>query len=326
MTTPYGYTQASQDASFTLMYAKVFQAVIHTQYPGAENMIGASLWGQNTLGVEGLHDEVLHHTKLMGQASWLGTQERTPVPMSTFAWQDQIVADYQIYGAGWEYYNRELEDVVGGRRSIIESRAGDLPELLADREEDEHFRPFNEGESWVGGWANEPLFVDGVGNHLRILGNKTGQYGSNIIEHAGGASYHLIALLEQYGRNFISEEGRPAPIRVAKIVGSDQNIRLLDWLYGAPINLEQGNAYQPNPTRYRPELVVAEHRLDNPNDLLVFYEGYQDDLKERSKWRGWAENAIIGHMNQQKTVHIIRSRFAYYFFNNRRVVKVRGIA
>lgn len=319
-----GYTQGMQDVNFNML-SKAFQAVIHRKYPGQEQMVGAQLWGQNSLGTEGLHDEVLHHTGLIGQAQFLGRLERAPVPMSTYKDKGQVIADYGIYGIGFELFPREMSDWIAGRRQIVEERVGDLPGLLADREEDEHLHPYNEGETFVSGVFEQPIYVDGTVNFLQILSQPGVNYGSNIIDHAGGVSYHLISLIEQYGDNFVNEEGRLAPIRPAMILASPQNARLLDLYYGATTNIEQGNPNIPNPVRYRPT-ILASHRLKNPNNIHVWYEGWEEDFKERSKFRGWAESAVVGVMNQQKVVNIIRSRFAYYYFYNRRALLVRGLA
>lgn len=315
-------TRGTQDHDPRLFY-KAYERIVQKRYPGVESMVGAQLWGQNELETRGLHNEVLMHTGLLGAASRLGDDLRAPVPMATYEKADQIIAGYNIIGVGYEYYPAELEDDLF---DTVAPKVADLPTLLAEAEEDEHFAPYNNGETtFISGWANTPLFVDGSSSFLQIIGQQGVNYGSNVITTAGGPSYHLISLLEQYGDFFINEEGRLSPLGIDMIVASAQNVRLLEMFYGATSNIEQPNSSIPNPTRSAPRL-IATHRLANPNDMFVFYDGWQEDMKERSKWRARTESAEIGYLNQKKVTTITRSRFSYYSFSNRRVVKVKGVA
>lgn len=318
----YSMSRGTQDHDPRLFY-KAYEKIVQKRYPGVESMVGAQLWGQNELEVRGLHNEVLMHTGLLGAASRLGDDLRAPVPMATYEKADQIIAGYHIVGVGYEYYPDELEDDLF---DTVAPKVSDLPMLLAETEEDEHFAPYNNGEtSFISGWTNSTLYVDGTADWLKIIGYQGENYGSNIITNAGGPSYHLIALLEQYGDNFINEEGRLSPLRVDTIVCSHQNKRLLELYYGASTNIEQQNPAIPNPARSAPT-IIGTHRLANPNDMHVLYEGWQEDLKERSKWRAKTQSAEIGYLNQRKVTTITRSRFSYYFFSNRRAVLVKGLA
>lgn len=317
----YGPTRGTQDHNPQLVY-KAYEEIVKRTYPGQEAMVGAQFWGTNELETRGLHNEVLMHTGLLGQAADLGDDIRASVPMATFATADQIIAGWNIVGIGYEYYPEELEDDI---YDIVAPKVGELPRLLADKEEDMHFAPYNNGETLEGGWAETPLFVDGTTDFLQIIGQPGENYGSNIIEDAGGVSYHLIAKLEQYGENFISEEGTLAPLAIDRILASPRNARLLRMYFGAPSNIEQDNQAIPNPVLGVPE-IYATHRLANPNDMIVFYQGWEQDLKYRAKYNNRLQTAEVGHLNQRKLVTITRSRVSYYWFNNRRVVLVRGAA
>jgi hypothetical protein len=318
----YAPTRGTQDHDPRLFY-KAYEKIVQKKYPGQETMVGAQFWGQNELEVRGQHNEVLFHTGLLGQAAHLGDDLRAPVPMATYEKADQIIAGYSIIGVGYEYYPQELEDDLF---DTVAPKVADLPILLADREEDEHFAPYNNGDTtFESGWANTPLFVDGSSDYLQIIGQQGVNYGSNIINYAGGVSYHLISLYEQYGDHFVNEEGRLSPIRAERIMCSHQNARLFELFFGAGSNIEQNNPAIPNPVRSRPT-VIPTHRLFNPNRIIVFFEGWQEDLKERSKWRARTQSDTIGHLNQEKVVTITRSRFSYYFFFNRRVLLIEGRA
>lgn len=315
------------EAADPKQFWKGYEAIIRKEYPGVETMVGAQFWGTSELSIEGLHNEIYYHTGLLGSAVSLGRDYRVEVPMATYADIDQIVADYEYHGIGYEYYAQELGDNL--MPDVILSKVGDLPMLLADHEEDEHLLPYNTGETFVSGYFNQPLFVSGANaaNSLKTIGYKDDLLlGSNIIKNAGGPSYHLISLLEQYGMNFLNEEGRLSPLGIDRILCSPQNKRLLDMLFGAQYNIEQSSSLVPNPVQGTAPMIVATHRLANPNDIIVFYQGWEEDMKERSKWRGQPMSEEVGQLNFKKTVHMIWSRFAYYFTSNRRVVLVKGAA
>ena len=318
--TMYGHTRGVQDSNAQQVW-RAYEDIIRLQYPGVESMVGAQFWGTNTLATTGLHNEVLFHTGLLGTAAKLGRDLRTPVPMATYETVDQVIADYEILGIGFEYYPDELQDFL--YPDLVLSKLGDLPMLLADAEEDEHFAPYNNGETLEGGWTGDPLFVDGSSEFLQVIGYRGDNYGSNIITTAGGPSYHLISLLDQYGGNFVNEEGRMSPIGVDRIMCSPQNARLLELYYGAAYNIEQASPAIPNPAMNRPT-IIPTNRLANPNDMVVFYQGWEQDMKERSKFRGEALTETVGNLNEKRLVSIIRSRYAYYWFSNRRVVLVKG--
>lgn len=322
MAGPFAHTRGVQDSNAQQVW-RAYESIMRKRYPGVEDMVGAQFWGTNELEISGLHNEVLYHTGLLGSAAKLGRDLRTPVPMATYETVDQVVADYEILGIGFEYYPDELEDFL--YPDVVLDKLGDLPILLADAEEDEHFAAYNNGETLTGGWTGDPLFVDGAAQNLQVIGRPGVNLGSNIITTAGGPSYHLISLVEQYGHNFVNEEGRISPLNVDRVMCSRQNKRLLDLYYGAPYNIEQGKEAIPNPAEGRPQ-VIATHRLANPNDMIFFFEGWDEDLKERSKWRGQAMTEKVGELNEKRVVSIIRSRYAYYWFFNRRVLLVRGHA
>ena len=319
----YTSTRAVQDSDKHQQW-KAYEDVMRLEYPGTEEMVGAQLWGASTFEKRGLHNEVLIHTGLLGSAVKLGRDLRTMPPMADYSTIDYIRADYEIYGIGFEYYEEELGDML--YPEIIMSKVGELPMLLADTEEDEHLAPYNNGETtFTGGLFNTPLFVDGSSNFLQIIGRQGVNYGSNIISNAGGPSYHLISLLEQYGYNFINEEGRISPLKVDRIVCSHRNKKILDGLLGASYNLESGNAAVPNPVDGSIE-VIASNRLSNANDMFVFYEGWMDDMKDHEDFRGKPSTGQEGILTEMRTIHIIRSRFSKFFINNRRVLKVKGVS
>lgn len=315
----YRHTRGVQDHDARMVY-RAFERIIQLEYPGVESMVGAQFWGTNELEISGLHNEVLYHTGLLGQAAKIGRELRHPVPMSHYELADQIIADYEILGIGYEYYPDELEDDL---YDIVPGKVSDLPKLLAEAEEEEHYFPYNNGESFTSGWADTPMFVDGSTQFLKTIGRPDVNLGSNIIENAGGPSYHLISTVEQYGMHFVNEEGRISPLQVERVMCSPQNARLLSMYYGAPYNVEQDNTAVPNPVMSSPT-IIPSHRLANSDDMIFFFEGWQQDMKERHKWRARSDSDTIGHLNEKRVVTITRSRYSYYFFNNRRVLLVKG--
>lgn len=318
-----GTTGGVQDSERYQVY-RAYEDIMRKRYPGAETHVGMQFWGTNTLETTGLHNEVLFHTGLLGSAVKLGRDLRTMPPMATYETVDQVVADYEVAGIGFEYYPDELEDMLYD--DVILDKIGDLPILQADLEEDEHFNVYNNGETLVGGWNKKKLFVDGNGSDfLETIGQKGVSLGGNIIKTAGGPSFHMISLIDQYGENFVNEEGRLSPLKAERIMCSLQNKRLLDMYYGAAYNIEQSNPDIPNPALANPN-VIATHRIANANDIVVFFEGWQDDLKERSKFRGQTMTETVGNLTEKRVVSIIRSRYAYYWHFNRRVLLIKGAA
>ena len=317
-----GFTKGVQDSDAYQVW-RAYEDVMRKTYPGVESMVGAQFWGTSTLETSGLHNEVLFHTGLLGSAVKLGRDLRTPVPMATYATVDQVVADYEILGIGFEYYPDELDDML--HPEIILDKIGDLPVLLADAEEDQHFYTYNNGETATGGWTGNKLFVDGSTQYLQLIGYQGDNYGSNIVTTAGGPSYHMISLAEQYGMNFVNEEGRISPLGIDRYMASPQNAKLLNLYYGASYNIEQSNPGIPNPVNSRPT-IIPTHRLANANDIIVFYDGWEEDLKERSKFRGQPMTETVGNLNEKRVVSMTRSRYAYYWHFNRRVVLFKGAA
>lgn len=317
----YSSGRGTQDHNPQQVY-RAYERITMQEYPGVETQVGAQFWGTSDLKTDGLHNEVMFHTGLLGQAADLGDDVRASVPMATYQTIDQVISNWKIVGIGFEYSPEEIEDDL---YDIVAPKVADLPRLLTDKEEDEHFYVYNNGETITSGVWRDPLFVDGASAYLQLVGQPGVNYGSNIITTAGGVSYHLINQAEQYGENFISEEGRISPLRIVKILCSPMNADLLRVYYGASSNIEQSNPNLPNPTDYTPE-IVATHRLANPNDIIFFYEGWEQDLKEHEKYRSRSQTDQVGWLNQKKMVTITRSRFGYYWHFNRRVVLAKGAA
>lgn len=307
-----------------------FSEVVKRSYPGEEEQfVGEELFGDDTLGTDGLHHEVYFHTGLQGQASIMPDVVRQRFPAASYRTGSILVQGYRQAGTAFEYYPRELEDNLNGF-NFITGLAADLPTLLRDTEEDMMLQFYNNGESasQLVGTANTPLFVNGSSYTLQLLGWPdyfAGANASNIIENGGGVSNAMLALVEQYGDHFVNDEGRLSRIAPVMALGRRQNIKLLGEYLSYGSNIEQFDPNRPNPVGHLSSMkLVASDRLANPNDMIFFFEGWQDDIKMRSKYRHMAENWDEGHGRFLKVVNELSSRLGFYAFNNRRVLLVRG--
>lgn len=307
---------------------KGFDRIAMLEYANAqEQMVGEELYGPDDLGTEGLHNEVFFRTRLQGQAFKTDDRVRQRFPMADYKTGSILIHGYSRLGIADEYYPEDLEDNLPGFE-FIANMAADLPILLRDAEEDEYLNLYNNGETITGGHADTPLFVDGSTNKLQLIGNPTffaGTAASNIMDNAGGISYSLIALLRQYGRNFVNEEGRSNPVEIDQILCNEQNGDLLELYFSATTNIEQTNPQVRNPEAGKgtPRILRTE-RLSNPNDLIVFYTGWQDQIKERNKYRNRTDSWEEGNAQFRKVYTQVRSRYGFYFYGNRLVVLVRG--
>jgi len=318
-------TQNHDGATFYRGFAKITEM----EYANAgEDMIGEQLYGADDLGTDGLHHEVYFRTRLQGQAALMPDNVRQRYPMASYRTASILVQGYDRIGIAHEYYPEDLEDNLPGFEYLA-NMASDLPILVRDTEEDLHFRLYNEGETTNGGFAHTPLFVDGTTDVLQLIGNAdyfSGTAASNIIA-GGGVSHAMLALAKQYGENFVNEEGRVAPRRITQIVGRSQNIDLVSMYINQGGNIENFDPNRPNPSSDLSGVTLLKtQRLAQPNDLIIFYDGWQDHIKMRAKYQGRPDTWEEGHAQFRKVVAQVRSRLGYYFYNNRLVVLMRGAA
>jgi hypothetical protein len=306
-----------------------FSKIVEMTYPGAgEDMVGEELYGADDLGTDGLHHEVYFRTRLQGQAAIMPDNVRQRFPMASYRTASILVQGYDRLGIAHEHYPEDLEDNLPGFEYLAQ-QASDLTILLRDAEEDLHMRLYNEGESRLVGFARTPLFVNGSSHSLQLIGNPTyfsGTAASNIIP-GGGISNAMFHLAKQYGRNFIDEEGRTKPRRIVMVLGRAQNIELAQAYVSHLSNMESFNPNLKNPNADLSGIKwLASERLAQPNDLIFFYEGWQDTIKMRAKYQGRADTWEEGHAQFRKVVSQVRSRLGYYAYNNRLVVLMRGAA
>lgn len=311
------------------MFYKGFDKIVKIEYPGAgENMVGEQMYGVDDLGTDGLHHEVYFRTGLQGQAALLPDNVRQRYPMASYRTASMLIQGYDRIGIAHEYYPEDMEDHLPGFEYLA-GFASELPMLVRDTEEDLHMRLYNEGETRLGGFARTPLFVDGSTNVLQLIGNATyfsGTAASNIIEF-GGIGHAMLALVRQYGQNFVNEEGRTNPIKAVQVAGRTQSLSLLAEYVTPANNIENFDPTRRNPSSDFAGLTMLDsQRLAQPNDLIFFFEGWQDDIKMRAKYQGRADSWTEGNAQFQKNVAQVRSRLGYYFYNNRRVLLVRGAA
>lgn len=316
-------TQNHDSATFYRGFSKI----VEMSYGGErEDLVGEEMYGVDDLGTDGLHHEVHFHTRLQGQAALVPDNVRQHFPMASYETGWILVQGYDRIGIADEYYPEDLEDNLPGFEWLA-TKAQDLPMLVRDTEEDLMWRLYNEGETRVVGHARTPLFVDGDTDKLQLLGKPdyfSGTAASNIIE-GGGVSHAMLHLAKQYGDNFINEEGRPERLRVVMIAGRAQNIDLVEKYVTSPTNVESYKPNEPNPSASLQGVkLLRTQRMSQPNDLIVFYSGWEDDIKMREKYRGRADTWEDGHAQFRKIVSQVRSRLGFYAYNNRRVVLMRG--
>lgn len=324
----YRNTLSTQNHDGATFY-RGFSKIVKLEYPGAgEDMVGEQLYGMDDLGTDGLHHEVYFRTGLQGQAALMPDNVRQRYPMASYRTASMLIQGYDRIGMAHEYYPEDLEDNLPGFEYLA-SMASELPTLVRDTEEDLHLRLYNEGETRLGGFARTPLFVDGSSYSLQLIGNAdyfSGTAASNIIEF-GGIGHAMLALVRQYGENFVNEEGRPQKLKAVQVMGRTQNLALLGEYVSAPNNIENFDATRRNPSADMAGINMLDtQRLAQPNDLIFFFEGWQEDIKMRAKYQGRADSWTEGHAQFQKNVAQVRSRLGYYFYNNRRVLLVRGAA
>ena len=328
----YRNTVGTQNHNAAAFY-RGFSMVVKREYPGEnENFVGEELFGADVFGTDGKHHEAHFRTGLQGQAAIMPTDVvRHRFPAASWREGSILVQGYRQAGISFEYYPRDLEDNLEPF-NFITGMAADLPTLLRDTEEDMMINFYNQGESanQLVGTANTPLFVNGSSYTLQLLGWPDyfgASNASNILEFGGGVSNAMIALVEQYGDHFVNDEGRVQRLRPVMALGRRQNIRLLSEYLTASYNIEQFDPNRPNPNAGLSGMkLVGSDRLANPNDLIFFFEGWEDDIKMRSKYRHLAENWDEGNGRYLKVVNELSSRIGFYAFNNRRVLLVRGAA
>ncbi len=327
----YRNTISTQNHNGAAFY-RGFSDIVKIEYAGAgEDMIGDELYGGDDLGTDGLHHEKFFRTGLQGQAALMPDNVRQRFPQASYRTASILVQGYDRIGIAHEHYPEDLEDNLAGFEWLA-GMASDLSVLVRDTEEDLHMRMFNEGEdpNRLVGFANTPLFVDGDTHSLQLVGNPdyfSGTAASNIIDDMGGISHSGLHLLKQYGRNFVNEEGRTQPRKIVMIVGRQQSIDLIAEYVSAPNNIENFNPNRNNPNSDLSGIkLLATERMANPNDLWVFYEGWQDFIKMRAKYQGRTDTWEEGHAQFRKVVSQVRSRLGYYAYSNRLVVLARGAA
>ena len=326
----YRNTISTQNHNAAAFYRGFSQIAEMTYMGEGEQFVGEELYGADDLGTDGLHHEVYFRTRLQGQAALMPDNVRQRFPQASHREASIMVQGYDRIGIAHEHYPEDLEDNLPGFEYLA-NLAQDLPILLRDTEEDLHMRLYNEGESAdrLVGHARTPLFVDGSTYSLQLIGNSTyfsGTAASNIIE-GGGVSHAMLHLAKQYGQHFINEEGRTQPRRIVQILGRAQNIDLIqDWI-GHSSNIESFDPNKPNPNSDLSGVkLLKSERLAQPNDLIFFYEGWEDHIKMRAKYQGRAETWEDGHAQYRKVYSQVRSRLGYYAYNNRLVVLMRGAA
>lgn len=315
----------TQDSSLFAI-SRAWDSVMRQSYGGeGEDMVGPELWG--AANFDGLYENRLVHTGLVGTADRRNDVVRQRFSSPNYYWEPVTLFGAQRVGIYMQYFLEDREDF-RPELDFAPMLAGELSALVRDAEEEDYFHPYNTGETWMTSRQNNsPLFVDDA-TGLTLIGEGRPALGHGNIFY-GAPSYGLIEQLNQYGELFINEEGRGEMIRVDRIVGSRRNIELLRRYYDSTFNIDTGNPNIFSPIEGQPvPTLIATDRLYNRNDLIVFYEGWQNDLLSKTWYRGRVETGVFDEDVPQ--FHYawsqVRSRYGFYAINNRRVALVKGAA
>lgn len=325
----YSNTMGRQNVDSAFFYRGFSKVVQFTYANEGQNYVGSEIYGADDLGTDGLHHEVFIRTRLQGQAAIMPVDKvRQRFPMATYKTASILVQGYDQVGISYEDFPEDQEDFLP-HASFVSDLGSDLSLLQLDTIEDLDLRLYAEGEARLGGFARTPLFVDGIAHRLQLVGRPdyfSGQAASNIIE-SGGISEAMFALAKQFGWNNVSEEGRPAPLNIVGVMGRRQNIELVREYVTSPTSLESFQAGRRNPHADLSGIkLIGTDRLPNDNDLIFFYEGWAEDIKRREKYHMRSDAWIEGNAQFTRRYSQIRSRIGYYFYNNRRVLLMRGAA
>lgn len=320
----------------------LFDSVVQFNYGELQNnYVGQDLYGQDQLGLS--QDgravrEVFAHTGLVGRSDLKEDIVRQQYSTANYYTGSLVIGGAYRIGKAHFYHLEEQEDRPMEMRFATQN-VGDLGRLQASTEEYQRLRNYVNGETWVGGFHKTPLFVDGTTDKLQLLGRPdyfSGAAASNTIDWFGGVGYAMIEMANNFGDNFVTQEGERSQIYVTDILtGSYSNADLLTAYYTSEFNIDTNNPNSPSPLklvyqgggrqRIIPNIYVS-HELQkaNANDVIFMYNGWQDDIKEYTRFAGKIDSWTEGEAQFQKVVTQIRTRRGHYFFDNRRLLLVRG--
>lgn len=321
----YSSINGAQDSNPAAL-TKVWESVMRSNYGGRrEQLIGMELWSDANF--EGVYSNRLIHTGLKGTALISNDDFKQRFPQPRYDIEAVTLYGMHFIGIYFEYELEPRRDF-DPRVDLAPMLVGELGELLADAEEEDFLLPFNTGETFLTSREHSsPLFVDGISDELRVIGGEGLGHG-NILY--GSPSYGLIDSINAYGDTFVNDEFRPESLRPVMIMGSPRNIARLEQYYNTEYNIEAGNPFVRSPIQGQaaPRL-LSTPRLYNSNDLFVFYEGWENDLLIRTDMRGEQSSGVGGADDvpqYRKAWTQMRTRHGMFVVNNRRILKVSGVA
>lgn len=324
-------------------YDKLFDGVMMFEYqsPSEETyFVGANLFGQDDLGIanDGRKTRQLFiSTDLVGRADLKSDTHRQEFSSAGYYTGSLTIRGLAQMGKVHYYYDEDQQDRPEEFRFAMRHIAS-LPKLLKRTEEYQRLLFYVNGETQTGGFAKTPLFCDGVNSKLQLVGRSTyfsGTAASNIIDWFGGVGYAMIMMADSYGDNFVNEEGERAQTFVTDVLtGSYAQGDLLYAYYTSRYNIDTANVNVPNPRnmvqgngrrRVVPNIWVSDELASaNPLDVIFFYDGWKDDIKEVTVFAGKTDTWTEGNAQMRRTVSQVRTRRGHYNKNNRRVLLMRG--
>ena len=303
--------------------------------------VGSEVYGQDDLGLntEGRAiREVFAHTGLLGRSDLKEDIVRQEYSAATYETGSLTISGMARIGKTHFYYLEDQEDRPQDMRFAV-GHAQDLPRLQRKTEEYHRMLNYVNGETWTGGFHKTPLFVDGVNHQLQLLGRPdyfSDTAASNIMDWFGGVGYAMIMQADSFGDSHVNQEGERSQIYVTHILtGSYSNADLLQRYYTSTYNIDTNNPNAMNPRdlvyggggrrRQVPTILVSDELGQaNPNDVIFYYNGWMDDIKEFTRYENRIDTWEDGNAQFRKVVTQIRSRIGHYFKENRRVLLMRG--
>lgn len=293
-------------------YERAFSRVAELGANTVTDRNSSVLWGSDDGPADGDHWEELYYTKLLGSAEKAASLHDRP-PLTKYAVRGSVFAGYTKYHIAYKMLEEGVKDELHG---ISIQQVKSLGEVMEETHELTYIEPFNNGSSFVSGWQRKAMFSDTLG----VIGDDA-YVSSNIFYDLGGPSYEAIEVIDTYGANYVTQENRPSSRKVVMIATGFNTAREWAYYYDTAVNVEQGGR-MPAPTNSGKPNIVALNRMANPRDTWVFYEGWQDMFRTKTKYRGaqrsWDEPS------PKAVIHEIASRFLFFFRESRLVALIPG--
>lgn len=292
-------------------YGREFETVVQLGASKVTGPDGKMLWGSEP-DRGGDHWEEAYHTQLLGNAQKAMSLHDT-APEVGYESKATVYAGFNKYHVGYSMLKEAVEDELHG---ISAKMVGTLGEVMEETHQMTYIEPWNLGTTFISGWQNKAMFA----TDLSILGDDA-YVVSNIMDDLGGPSYQAALALEEYGANFVNQEGRPSSRRLTDLFCGYTTAREWGSVYSSPVNIE-GNATLPAPTLADKPTITALNRMANSRDTWACFEGWREMVICVDRYRNRQRTIDIPEPEAVK--HTVASRFLFFFRESRLLVKIPG--